>query len=802
MPSISPQRAAEYSVAISKAQQKQFQAQAQEAELPKLKAKRDELEPQFEAAKAAYKTLQAKYDKASPAQKKKLEAQLDAAKKEYFKKDDEFGKAESSYELLNRTMFVAQSESLGAQKNANAIAKELNVDLPFPLVDGFESMDEARSMSKDRYAETIGGVSHSTKPVKVDSQIDSISRAAKGQSGPQVLADKLLGASPEAQRQILEGAKADIDVIAERVAKGYSKDIASFSEAVKNLDPSLKQVLVKALAAKVKEVTKNDLYGVKHDTGDQDSAQFEIGFKKAIAGGKGADLAGPLLAELKATGKPRAAEAMAVEVAEGIGALRKDFQSKKAVVDDVQGDIARMVYGFQGSLSKDQLAAGMDAIKARHTEEFGKLDASVKSSLDVLNKLESLPLKDYPELNKAAEGLKTDIPKLLSTNAGEKELKSWMKQQVLGNPSPLDQINTWAGNGKQALNLKNDLSGIVINAAGSLALEGGGITKATAVEFLKRNQKLLGIDGEKAKELAGAMKAWDPDNKATQEALEKAVKDLPPESGKLLKALNVALALPGVVQGWRDFGDASLDGKLKTLIGTGSAGVDTAALLTGFFAKSEKYGALAKTAGEGLAVAGKVLGVASSVLDGVSAVKNFAQGNYVDGAADGMSAAGGLMMLGGPGGVAAGAALILGSFIVRGIWGTDPAEVAEKADEADAKAFLKAGGMSDKLAGGLSDLLQSNRRNVGTFVTQVAGELKITPQEFVKRLEGLDAGKIKELVNMVKNMPADDEWKYSKEKKDVTDVSFTQQTVAGYYFGPKSLQTAVDWMQKNGIAAK
>lgn len=759
---------------------------AQQTRLEAARATMASAKPALDKAQADFDALKTSFDKASGGKKKKLQPSLDAAKAALEKAKDRYDGAEGDSERLSKQLIAPQAETFAAMSEANALARSERAELPFPQIDGFTSMEEARTLDPASYRAALGG-EPSGKPGRIDvaGRANVIKQA--GVHGARVLAEQLRGLDPAAQQQLLQAAKGDIEKISERVAKhGFYGDVMQFNEAVKNLDTSLRGTLVKSLAAKI-DVSEREQFFAARGEGQG----ITKGVRLAMAKGVGGELLGPILNELKATGKLGAAKAIASAAGQGIEGLRADLTKKKAVVDDVQGDIARMVHGFRGALDDHQLKAGIEAIKGRHAAEFGALDQAVKDSLAVIQSSESFPA-EFGDLSKQADNLRGDLPKLLSTNAGQAELKGWMKQQALGNPSTLDSINRWASNGKFAAGVKGDLSKLVTSTASAIALEGGSITKGTVLDFLLKNEKLLGLDREKSTRVADAIAKWDPDVASTQDDLRMALKDLPPEASTGLSVLSLALSAPGLAQGWAGFSEAEMTDKLKTIVGSGQFAADFVSVLS----KAERF----KGFGAGAAAASKFFGAAAAVLDGFSAVTNLAAGDYGDAAADGMSAAGGVMMLGGPAGMAIGGALLLGSFIVRSAWGKDPAEEAEKADEADAKAFLQAGGVSEALASGVSDLLQSNRRNVGTFITQMAAEFGMKPSEFMNHLDTMKPGDLRELVMMVKSMPADADWNYAKGTRDASDRSDMRATILGHYIGPKSIETAKKWMEDHRLA--
>ncbi|MBL8915127.1 MAG: hypothetical protein JNM17_30765 [Archangium sp.] len=772
-------RNAAYAKAMELGREKLAASKAHAAEVTRAKQAVSELKPQVESAEAKVAGLKAQLEKAPAHQRPALVKKLKDAEGALRTVKDKVFEADVKVRHLETSNMRFQSEAFAAQRDANLMAKELGSSvLPFPLVDGFESMGQLATMDPKRYAEVIGGEPLASSLKKGGGEmVSAVKNAATAGNGAQVLADKLKNASPALQKQILEGAHAELGVIASRATWDRAA-LRSYADAVSAADPTLRPVLIKELAKRIK-VSPSELYEAGR-SGNGGKPGFTTELRRAIKDGKGIELVAPLMTELKALGKTDEAKALAGNVAKAIGDIRADFKKKRDVVVDTQADLTRLVYGFKDTMTPQQLDKAIATFTDRHTSEFDALDDAANASLALVRQLETLP--DDPALVEAKNDLKGDLPKILETRAGQKEIKAQLKQQVLGNPNWLEKLGSWAGDSKTLLGAKGEVAGIVTKAAASLALSGGALQKLDMGKFLVANRALLDLDMRGAATLSAAMKKFDPTNAASHLAFDDALKSVSPKNAKALKGLGVVLSLPGTIAGWKDLGDKALHEQMQTVVGTGAFAASTTEYLIEAFTKADSL----KGLGKGAAIAGKVLGAAGALLEGFGAVKSFADGNIGDGVAGSMSAVGGLLMLGGPAGVAAGAALTLGSFVVKKVWGSDPAAEAEAADEADAKAFLTAGGLPPNVAEAFSDVVQTDRRNIGTFLNQVAAKIGVPTPELMKHLAKFSTDDLESLVDKVKDLKADDDWKYDESPRMV------QGTAPSFF-------STLQWMYAKGM---
>lgn len=95
-----------------------------------------------------------------------------------------------------------------------------------------------------------------------------------------------------------------------------------------------------------------------------------------------------------------------------------------------------------------------------------------------------------------------------------------------------------------------------------------------------------------------------------------------------------------------------------------------------------------------------------------------------------------------PGGQIAGVGLAIASFALNEYLGARRQREAEHASEADAKAFLIAAGLDEEFAKVFANL-DNDKRNIGTFVGEVAKKLGLTEDELFAKLNA-SSGKDRE----------------------------------------------------------
>lgn len=516
------------------------------------------------------------------------------------------------------------------------------------------------------------------------------------------------------------------------------------------------------------------------------------------------DLAQRFVEALNKADKPMAASAVAAGTAKELGALRADFVSKQKTVDGLNAKLGLLVGGFGPMMSTEKRQKAIEAFKAKHQGDFAALETAAKKLAQTLPMAAEI-VGNVPKTDgekaldaQAKEVLKLAGP-LADTRAGEAALADAMKKQDNGEANWLNTTLEFAQKTKDGEKILGTLGTAVFRkvAIDASKLADSNLPMALSkVESMSKYAKLMGVKPEQAEALGQAMTAVTLGAKGAEQNLKKAVMDLEgtpmiPADGKLSKTLKgVGLALSVVSLAKGGFGEDALD-KTKNVMTALNVGADALALGLSIVGRAEAVQTFAKGASS-------KLGVITGALDLATGYRSLLKGDF-DEARDSLIASTGALLMLTPGGQIPGALITVGSVVAGWVSSSRKANKLEAADEADAKAFLVAGGVRDEIAAPLSDLLQSNRRNVGPFLQQLEKHLNLKEGELIDRLNKPEmAGKVRELVTILKAIEPNDDGIYAKR----TDLDAVAKN-AGYTHGgpidlrPKSLTAVADWMKSN-----
>lgn len=524
------------------------------------------------------------------------------------------------------------------------------------------------------------------------------------------------------------------------------------------------------------------------------------------------DLAHRLIAELHAVGNPQAASTLAAGVASELKALRADFDAKQKKIEGLNAKLGMLVAGFGPMMTDAQKRKAIDAFQTRHREAYGdhaRAAEKLTRSLDLAGALtKSTPQTEGEKALKKEAGVLLERTGVLSdSKAGEAALKAAMAKEAKGEPSWISSAMAHAKTAKTGESLVSTLGTAVMR---TLALDAAKLTQRNLplamekVADIARYAKLMGVDPAKADALGGAMVGMLKGRDGAGAALNKAVMDiegtpLVPADGAFSKSLKgIGIALSAYSLATDGLGDGAID-KLKNINSGLQVGADSVALGLSIIGRGEAIKGFAEGAS-------KKLGVVAGAFDLASGIHSLAKGNFQEAGTAFMSSAGALMMLT-PGGQIPGVLLTVGSMIAGWVFASRKANAAEAADEADAKAFLKAAGVHDSIAAPLSDLLQKNRRNVGPFLTQLEAHLKLKPGQLLQHLNKPElASQVRELVVIIKAIePAKDgSYKASSFFGDAAAKSNGYQQKYEWPRGvqdhrPKTLEAVADWMKSKRL---
>lgn len=617
-----------------------------------------------------------------------------------------------------------------------------------------------------------------------------VSLATKGafaEFGVQMLRDQLEGADEAGQLKLLKLlANPQRDLMTMLVDTSGNAGAQYMVEALGQAKGKAREVLLDHL---VKGITSGD-HGVIRFLSSR--PQFGQNFA----------LSGELALALKKAGKTEAASALIAGTAASVATVRKEFEAAKKTVDAHNAEFARTVAGYAGAVDPKALEAYRDSFVKKHQADFDKynevagryLEAFKAGTTSSFGSLDINPFTPEGKLRaELATAVQTHGEALLNTESGKKELDAALKLQMLKQPSWLDQLSAGASKAKDRIELPGKVADLAAKAMVRVAI-GKGIDPGALTSLVQKNARLLGISGDQAENFAKLMGAVNQPGLTDAQraaAYKQAAGELSGgeyANAKSMKALGLLLSAPGLIGGWLNIKDKSTMEVISHSLDTLGFAND---LLTLF------------TDAKVLGTAGKLLGGAGAAIGLVKGVAALSEGKLFEGGTALASAAGGALLMV-PGGQLFGAALIVGSAIASAIWGDDPAADAEAKQEANVKEFLIHAGIKPEIADVLKDVLQTNHRSTGPFIEQMAEYLGVKPSDFLQFLNGRDPGEVRALVKMVKNMPTDKNWNFTKAKvsTDYEDTPYekklhSKEDWVDMY--PRSLETAKGWMKSKGL---
>lgn len=718
--------------------------------------------------------------------------------------------AKTALKSARDVAITAAKAAIAEQQAANKLAlAEFKLE-PFPQVKDLASIAKAPTADQQKV------LGHAAAAVPVQEAVAEAATRFKAAKTPYEAAAMVqrefqLRPDPEFQAALWNEVKGQLPKLAKE-ATGNTPTMRALVAIAEHGGVDVERDIAKALAKEAPKtvITGGGMMGDMVARTDPFLNGPVANLKTAIKETGRLDLAHRLVEELNAAGKPQAASAVASAAAGELKALRADFEGKQKKVDTLNAKLGMLVAGFGPMMTDDQKRKAIEAFQARHTDDYKAHESAAKKLAQGLTMAAEIagssPKNDGQKaLKKEAEAVLKLSGVLANTKAGEAELKAAMAKEAKGESSWISTAMDYAQTAKDGEKIAGTLGTAVMR---NLALDatklfennpGAALAK---VESLAHYAKLMGIDPAKADNLSAAMVGMLKGRPEAGKALEKAVLDVegtpltPPDGAfsKTLKGVGVALSVYSL--GKNGLGDNAVD-QLKNVNAGLNVGADALALGLSIVGRGEAL----KNFAEG---ASKKLGVLGAAFDLASGARSLFKGDFAEAGTSFASSAGALLMLT-PGGQIPGAILTVGSMIAGWVFASRKANAAEAADEKDAKAFLVAAGINEKVAGPLSDLLQKNRRNVGPFLTQLEAHLKLKPGELIKLLNKPElAGKIKELVIIIKDIEPGKDGKYA-----TTTSGDAQAKKSGYQhlkvgageidFRPKSLAAVTDWMKREKL---
>lgn len=754
---------------------------------------------------------------------KATEAETEAAKHQTGIAHPKAAALANEAEKLGKEMKALENKIASLESAKAALTRELQAREPKALDEAKASKDEAvrgaakdsvdvtdlASTKREQQVKVLGapvvGVS-AQKAVEADVGRIKLAQANGGAAnGAEMLALQLGSATKEHQDALVKAASAPIAAIAS-AANGDAKAADKLIGALSKAEGTALQQLTLEVGKQV--------------TGMNSQVIQTLDAK--MKNGEGLDEASALASGLRRAGKTELADKLDGLVTTRVNELTEGFDKANEKIAGVKGDLGRLTAGFGPLIGAKQQEA-MNAFKARHKGEFEAWEASGAKLANASKFIEGHSRR----FDKAYELL----PESYETVGGQKVITAAVRDLAAGKPTFLENAKDVGKLGKYAPQL-------VVKSLGqeALNLAAAGKTEEAkkVLDQLKAAGGVLKVEGKKIDGAIDALKNVVDGKPGAVEAFDKELRKVKADAGAFNALKGLAWAT-SVMAGIEHLGSDKLKTQVKGLTEIIAPTGESVAWGLQAIVDAKKTawtdaGLLGRTTvmTDAVALSKTVGGFASAfgaVLDGVSAVQSFKNGELMEGTGSTMSAIGGAVLavdtLAAAAGMQvvpvwgqiAGAALVIGGGIVKAVSAERKASKKEKAAEADAEAYLVGGGVDPKKAETLSDVKRADGRNVGMMVMQLAPAMGMTPQQLWAKVQQLPAGKLQDFIDMAKDLPIGKDGKVPASKGDVTDVPrrYSQRESSDpdgrvseevRYF-PQSLETASAWTKKffadNGI---
>ena len=724
---------------------------------------------------------------------------------------------------LGKEMKALEKKIASLESAKTALTNEVQAREPKALAEAKSSNDPAvRGAAKDSVDVTDLASTKREQQVKVlGAPVVGVSaqKAVEADVGRIALAQKNGGAANGAEMLALQlgsGTKEHQDALV-KAASGQIASIASAANGDAKTADKLVGAISKAEGTALQQLT---LEVGKQVTG-MDSQVIQT-LDAKMKNGEGLDEAYELASGLRRAGKKDLADKLDGLIETRVTELSSNFEKASEKIAGVKGDLGRLTAGFGPLLGAKQQEA-MNAFKARHAGEFEAWEASGAKLANAAKFLEGHSRR----FEKAYE----QLPEACETIGGQKVVAAAVKDLAAGKPSFLENAKDIGKLGKYAPQL-------VVKSIGqeALNLAAAGKTEEAkkVLDQLKAAGGVMKVEGKKIDGAIDALKNVVDGKPGAVEAFDKELRKVKADAGAFNALKGLAWAT-SVMAGIEHLGSDKLKTQVKGMTEIISPTGESVAWGLQAIVDAKKTawteaGLIGRTTvmTDAVALSKTVGGFASAfgaVLDGVSAVQSFKNGELMDGTGSTMSAIGGAVLavdtLAAAAGMQvvpvwgqiAGAALVIGGTIVKGISAERKAAKKEKAAEDDAEAYLVGGGVDPKKAETLSDVKRADGRNVGMMIMQIAPAMGMTPQQLWAKVQQLPAGKMQDFIDMAKDLPIGKDGKVPANKGDVTDVPRRYSQIEStdpdgrvsetvrYY--PQSLETAAAWTKKffsdNGI---
>jgi hypothetical protein len=489
-----------------------------------------------------------------------------------------------------------------------------------------------------------------------------------------------------------------------------------------------------------------------------------------------------LTASLERAGRTDEAFTISSRLTFAVNEVQDDFQSAAETVQALNQELLILQQQWAGVLTEEQIAQGVAEFQERHEDEYKALEdaaARLNHIYPGLAALEGRPeLSGHDELEDLAERGVEQFEVYSQTQIGAETITDQVQKSGDGLPTWLDSVVSLAesvhGSAEAADNIVQLMFRAVAGQGALLAQSQDTAGLERLFRGLKNTAGDFIQDPAQYDQFLSFLSDPATANLSPQEFSRRFAEQIGSVQGSAFGAQDGALArsfgvLGAFVSAASLYSDAAslepgnLEEGLRFINDTIGLGHETAQLFENTRFSNGFVQALSNPN------LGKALGVAGALFDVVDAAQAFAEGDIAEGGISVVSAAGGLALALGTGGVAVVGAIAVGLAALAKVGLGLIDEFEHRAElEADSKAFLEAAGFTPEQAEHLGQYTSFNPpTTIGPFLTEYAEQLGISTAELGEQLMAADPKTLEFLVDHKDTVSA--------LGLSVSDVAFWQQ---------------------------
>ncbi|WP_224362957.1 glucosaminidase domain-containing protein [Hyalangium versicolor] len=557
----------------------------------------------------------------------------------------------------------AAGAELVKKLRAGAAASELS--LPSRI-----GNSNARSSVSGAGAPTGPGTVETKDPVTAAEELTSRLQAEVASGGSPQRIQQLISQSQEPLQEL--GKTLTAGPIDSRAAAALTKLSAAASDAGQEASDAIAQAIVQG-------------------NPQARSSELVSQLDAAISQGNGAALGISLAKAYHTRGNAEMAQALVETTKNSVAMLQKSFVTAAGDVDTFNKEATKLLGNIAPGLTNDQLSAALKSYRGQKnnektfdafeeasskyaraardfprlaTDEFKPVSADYEKATPGL-----LPGALHAEVKQLAGFVADDFTRMSETESGREMIASELEKAGRGQKTALEDLSNIGKDlkgdfvEKLGVSVAKTISAIQVGRA--LAGARQGRDTSAMLQGLEKNAHLFGMSRETMSDLTEELVQLKPP--ATSEQIKAASQrmnrilvdagagtpgaDPSSKRGQALRGLSLAFSFGALVGTGRDALQGDTKDVLKFVGDSMQAGADAGTMLlenVGDVIDKVSRGKLSSAALE--AAAGRIGGVGqlvTAVSDGISSIRNFSEGKFGAGIADGTQSIGGALLAGG-----------------------------------------------------------------------------------------------------------------------------------------------------------